>query len=91
MAGLDIKSIFTNMPLGEVIENCINNWFLKGVCKINNATKQNEWLIITCSKRIILIFDSSLYHQIDGVAMVSSWDPIPTNAFLCHYQKGMVR
>ena len=91
MAGLDIKRIFTNMLLKEVIENRVNDWFLKGVSKINNLTKQNEWLIITCSKRIILIFDNSLYHQIDGVAMVSSWDPILTNAFLCHYQKGMVR
>ena len=91
MAGLDIKRIFTNMLLKEVIENRVNDWFLKGVSKINNLTKQNEWLIITCSKRIILIFDNSLDHQIDGVAMVSPLSPILANAFLCHYQKGMVR
>ena len=42
MAGLDIKRIFTNMLLKEVIENRANDWFLKGVSKINNLTKQNE-------------------------------------------------
>ena len=38
-------------------------------------------------KESFFVFDNSLYHQIDGVAMGSSLRPTLANAFLCHYEK----
>ena len=39
------------------------------------------------AKESFFIFDNSLYHQIDGVAIESPLGPSLTNAFLCHYEK----
>ena len=40
MASLDVESLFTNIPLEETIENCVNDLFLNKT-KIDNLTKQD--------------------------------------------------
>ena len=37
--------------------------------------------------RFFFIFGSSLYRQMDGVAMGSTLDSTLANVFLCHYEK----
>ena len=56
--------------------------------KIDNLIKQDVYdLLSAAAKESFLIFDNSLYRQIDGVAMESHLGPILANAFLCHYEK----
>ena len=56
--------------------------------KIDNLSKQDVYdLLSDVVKELFFVFDSSLYHQIDGVAMGSSLRPTLANAFLCHYEK----
>ena len=75
MASLDIESLFTNIPLEETIENCVNDLFLDK-SKIDNLTKQDVYdLLPATAKESFFIFDNSLYRQIDGVAMGSLLDP----------------
>ena len=40
MAGLDVESLFTNIPLEETIENCVNDLFFDK-SKIDNLTEQD--------------------------------------------------
>ena len=40
MASLDVKSLFTNIPLEGTIENCVNDLFFDK-SKIDNLTKQD--------------------------------------------------
>ena len=42
------------------------------------------------AKESFLIFDNSLYREIDGVAMGTPLGSTLTNAFLCHYEKELL-
>ena len=81
MASLDVESLFTNIPLEETIENCVNDLFFDK-SKIDNLTKQDVYdLLSATAKESFFIFDNSLYRQIDGVAMGSLSGPALANAF----------
>ena len=68
LTSLDIESLFTNIPLEETIENCINDLFFNK-SKIDNLTKQDLYdLLSAAAKQSFFIFDNSLYPQIDEVA-----------------------
>ena len=91
MVSLDVESLFTNTPLQETIETCVNDLIFDKF-KIDILTKMDLYdLLSAAAKESFFIFDNSLYGQIDGVAMGSPLGPTlgPTlaNAFLCHYEK----
>ena len=87
MASLDIESLFTNIPLNEIIDICIDDLF----CDTNtiqnlDRNDMRELLNLTAYESFV-IFDQVMYRQIDGVAMGSPLGPILANAFLCHFEK----
>ena len=87
MASLDVDSLFTNIPLEETIEKCVNDLFFDK-SKIDNLTKQDLYdLLSAAAKESFFIFDNSLYRQIDVGAMRSPLGPTLANAFLCYYEK----
>ena len=87
LASLDVKSLFTNMPLEETIENCINDLFFNK-SKIDNSTKQDLYdLLSAAAKELFFIFGNSLYRQIDGTPIESFLDHTLANNFLCHCEK----
>ena len=87
MASLDVESLFTNIPLEETIENCVND-LLFNKSKIHNMTKQDVYdLLPSTGKESFLISDNYLYRQKDGVLMGSNLDPTLTNTFLCHHER----
>ena len=71
MASLDVDSLFTNVPLEETINICINELF-KSNSNIHGLNKKQitEMLSLT-TKESIILFDMKFYTQIDGVA----WGP----------------
>ena len=86
MASLDVDSLFTNVPLDETIEICVNELF-KSSQTVSGLNKQQdlEMLLLTIKKNVIL-FDQKYYSQIDGVAMESSLGPTLANIFLCYHE-----
>ena len=87
MASIDVESLFTNLPLDEVIDICIDDWF----CYFNtihnlNRNNMREFLTLAAYESFF-IFDQVMYRQIDGVARDSPLGPILANAFLCHFEK----
>ena len=87
MASLDVESLFTNIPLKETLNNCINDLHNKNF--YNGKLNKTELfhLLETGTSESSFIFDYLLYKQIDGVAMGSPLGPTLANAFLCHYEK----
>ena len=87
MASLDIDSLFTNVPLDETINLCINELFKcdNKTCGMSK-TEMFEMLSLT-TKESIILYDNSFYSQIDGVSMGSPLGPTLANAFLCHHEK----
>ena len=39
MASFDVKSLFTNIPLGETIENCVNDLFFDKSKRLASCSK----------------------------------------------------
>ena len=87
MASLDVESLFTNIPLKETINNCVNDLHNKNL--YNGKLKKSDQfkLMETGTSESSFIFDFLLYKQINGVAMGSPLGFTLANAFLCHYEK----
>ena len=78
MASFDIESLFTNIPLQETIDLCVENLF-QDRTHVDNLSKDSfrELLTRTMSESLIL-FDQEFYKQHDGVAM-----GFPIRAYAC--------
>ena len=78
--------MFTNVPLEETINICVNELF-KSNSNIHGLNKKQitEMLSLT-TKESIILFDMTFYTQVDGVAMGSPLGPSLANALLCHHE-----
>ena len=72
MASLDVKSLFTNVPLDFTIELILNNVFSQGTKDFNGLNKnQLNKLLSWTGKGTIFQFNGNTYEQIDGISMGS--------------------
>ena len=87
MASLDVESLFTNIPLQETIDLCVELLFnYKPNIDGFNITGFYELLTITMSESLVL-FEGEYYKQIDGVAMSSPLGPTFANIFLSYQEQ----
>ena len=84
MASFDVESLFTNIPLQETIDLCVENLFQDRTHLSKDSFR--ELLTRTMSESLIL-FDQQFYRQHDGVATGSSLGPTLANVFLCYHEK----
>ena len=83
----DIEFIFTNIPLEETINICVDKLFENNT-KVNNLTKNSfRSLLELATLDSFFIFDGKSYKQKDGVAMGNLLDPTLANVFLCQFEK----
>ena len=87
MASLDIESLFTSIPLNEVIYICIDDLFCDTNTIQNLDRNDMRELLNLAAYELFFIFDQIMYRQIDGVAMGFPLGPILANTFLCHFEK----
>ena len=87
IASLDVESLFTNIPLHETIENCINDLFANNDTVHDFIEEDLKELLKFASYELFFTFDNEYYSQLDGVAMGSPLGPTLANAFLCHFEK----
>ena len=88
MASFDIKSLFTNIPLNETIEICLNRLFENDEEKILNFTKtQMKYLLTLASHDCLFLFNNKFYVQKDGCSMGSPVGSSFANAFLSYHEK----
>ena len=77
MASLDVKSLFTNVPLDFTIELILNNVFSQGTKDFNGLNKnQLKKLLSWTCKGTIFQFNGNTYEQIDGISMGSPIAPL---------------
>ena len=86
MASFDIESLFTNIPLQQTIDICVQNLF-KDRTYVDDMLKDSfrDLLTRTMSESSIL-FDQEFYKQHDGVAMGSSLGSTLANGFLYYHE-----
>ena len=79
MASFDVDSFFTNVPLDETIEICVNQ-LSKSSQTVSGLNKQQVLEVFSLTtKENIILFDHKSYSQIDGVAMGSLLGPTLAN------------
>ena len=91
LVSYDVKSLFTNVPLDETINICIDVAF-QGLEVFSGMTKSVfKNLLSLCVKDGLFIFNNELFKQIDGVAMGSPLGPTFANIFLSFHERNWLR
>ena len=91
MASLDVDSLFTNIPLEETIDICVDNLYNdhENSPKIPKHNFRNLLNIVT--KETFFIFNNKYYKQVDCVAMGSPLGPALANIFMCSFESKWLR
>ena len=85
MGSLDVDSLFSNIPLDETIDICVNQLFENTV---EGFTKSElKQILCLATKECYFLFNGFFYKQIDDVAIDSPLGPSIANAFLSYHEK----
>ena len=85
MASFDVTSLFTNVPLKETNEIIINKYNPASFYNIPSSIIDK--LLKFATSESVFIFNSSLYSQIDGVAMGSPLSLTYANTFMSYNEE----
>ena len=86
MASFDIKSLFTNISLTEMLNLCVQNLYINQT-HVGNLTQSSSYSLLKITMfESFFIFDGKFYEQFDGVAMGSPLGPTLANVFMCHFE-----
>ena len=85
MCSFDIVSLFTNIPLQETIQICLDTLYRDDAMQRPHMPETLlQKLLKKATTEIEFSFDNKIYRQIDGVAMGSPLGPILANIFVGH-------
>ena len=85
MASLDVDALFTNIPLDEIIDICINKRLKTPDIMVKGISKNDFRDLAT--KESLFTFNNKFYIEVDGVVMGPPLGPILANIFLSHYEE----
>ena len=86
MASFDIKSLFTNIPLRETLNLCLQNLY-RNQARVKNLTKSSFYKLVKITMfESIFIFDGKFYEQCDGVTMGSTLGSALANVFIRNFE-----
>ena len=83
MCSFDVKSLFTNVPILETIQICLDTLYRSDDVippPIDETILKK--LLLRCTREVEFSFNNQMFRQIDGVAMGSPLGPILANVFL---------
>ena len=91
MASFDIKSLFTNIPLTETLNLCVQNLY-RNQTHVGNLTQSSFYSLLKITMfESFFIFGGKFYVQCDGVAMGSHLGPTLANVFMRHFENMWLR
>ena len=83
MCSFDVKSLFTNVPLDETLNICLDTLYrsedVPPPCIEETLFRK---LLLKCTRDVEFSFDGWMYRQVDGVAMGSPLGPVLANIFM---------
>ena len=81
MISFDVKSLFTNVPLNEMIDIILTKVYDENKIDTKMPKSTLKELLYLCTKHVHFKFNNEIYIQRDGVAMGSSLGPL-ANIFM---------
>ena len=91
VASLDVDSLFTNIPLEETIDICVDNLYSDNENPPNVPKHNFRNLLNIATKETFFMFKNKYYKQVDGVAMGSPLGPALANIFMCSFESKWLR
>ena len=85
LISFDVKSLYTNVPLDEAIDDCTNLLYSGKYEKPPVDRETFKALVELCSCNVILLSNDTYYRQIDGLAMGSPPAPLLANGWLSKF------
>ncbi len=82
MDSFHVTSLFTNIPLDETIEIIADHLFSNAIHFYDLTRSEFKQLLNCAVKNCHFLFNGSLCHQVDGVAVGSPLRPLFANIFL---------
>ena len=87
MVSFDVESLFTNIPLDETINICLDRLYTRKK-KVRGLLKRHfKELLTLATKSSCFLFNGVYYSQVDGVAMGSPLGPTLANLFLAYHEE----
>jgi len=88
MASFDVESLFTNIPLRETIEICLNLLFTNPTAIVYGFTRECFKSLLEMSVlNSFFVFDDKVYQQTEGLGMGLPLGPTFANVFMCFHEK----
>ena len=91
MTSLDVDSLFTNIPLEETIDICVDNLYSDNESPPNIPKHNFRNLLNIATKETFFMFNNKYYKQVDGVAMGSPLRLALANIFMCSFESKWLR
>ena len=91
MASPDADSLFTNIPLEETIDICVDNLYNDNENPPNIPKHDFRNLLNIATKESFFIFNNKYYKQVDGAAIGSPLGPAVANIFMCSFESKWLR
>ena len=83
MCSFDITSLFTNIPLIETIQICMDSLYRDSTINPPSIPEKLMYkLLLKATTEVEFSFEGVMYRQVDGVAMGSPLGPVLANVFV---------
>ena len=85
----DVKRLFTNVPLGKTIHFLLKKVYDEKKIQTNTPKKVFKELLYLCTKELHFTFNSNIFIQCDGVAVVTPLGPLLANIFMTSLEEDL--
>ena len=90
MCSFDVSSLFTNIPLEETIQICLDTLYRdEQTPKPALPEKLLKTLLVKVTTEVEFRFDGVMYRQMDGMAMGSPLGPVLANIFMGFWEANL--